>query len=87
MNANVYIIASLLLMYVFALEYNSKLKLRFEFLIKLGVPVYLFFFFMQLSYIAEFANVATILPLPIGIFFLNDDITLKILFKEIINFI
>jgi len=87
MNANVYIIASLLLMYVFALEYNSKLKLRFEFLIKLGVPVYLFFFFMQLSYIAEFANVATILPLPIGIFFLNDDISIKILFKEIINFI
>jgi hypothetical protein len=87
MNANVYIIAFLLLMYAITLEYNTKSKLRFEFLIKLGLPVYFFFFFMQLSYIAEFANVATILPLPIGIFFLNDDITIKILFKEIINFI
>jgi hypothetical protein len=87
MNANVYIITFLLLMYAITLEYNTKSKLRFEFLIKLGLPVYLFFFFMQLSYIAEFANVATILPLPIGIFFLNDDITLKILAKETLDFI
>ena len=85
MNANVYIIAFLLLMYAITLEYNSKSKLRFEFLIKLGLPVYFFFFFMQLSYVAEFANVATILPLPIGIFFFLDDISIKILVKEILD--
>lgn len=87
MNANVYIIAFLLLIYVTILEYDTKLKFHYEFLIKLGTPIYLLFFFMQLSYMTEFTNIVTILPLPIGIFFWNSGVTLKIVAKEIINFI
>ena len=79
MNANVYIIAFLLLIYAITLEYNTKSKLRLEFLIKFGVPIYILFFFMQISYILEFTNVITVFPLPIGLFFWDDNITLKIL--------
>lgn len=85
MNANLYMITFIILAYANILEYNTKLKLSLEFLIKLGIPIYLLFFFMQISYILEFTNIITIFPLPIGLFFWNDDISLKILLKDMFS--
>ncbi len=87
MNANLYILVFILCAYIFILKHNKKADRRLRFLLTIGIPFFMFFMFMQISYISEFANVVTILPIPIGLFFLEDGLTIKILIKEMVSFI
>ena len=85
-TAGFFVISFLILAYVKVFEFRSKSILFLEFFIKLGMPIIILFLFMQVSYILEFSNVVILFPLPIGMFFYFDDISIKIALKQIVKF-
>jgi hypothetical protein len=85
LTAGFFVLSFLILSYVKVFEFKSKSTRFLEVSIKFGLPIFCLFFFMQVSFILGYSNVAILFPIPLGMFFYFDYISIKILIKEIVG--